>query len=99
GSRSSISSIEPLMSANSAVTVLRSPSGISWGSTDCRSSMAGLPKLAGGAGTCGLDAVVPDTSDAPHSWQNRAVDGLLKPHFTQGVWKAVPHWTQNFAVG
>ncbi len=32
GSRSSISSVEPLMSANSAVTVLRSPSIVMEGS-------------------------------------------------------------------
>src|SRR6516165_3279982 len=69
GSRSSINSIEPLISANNAVTVLRSPSGTS--AAVCSenelipASEEGLAVIVSGRTGAGLRLV-------PHFLQNRA---------------------------
>src|ERR1700694_2486895 len=91
GSRSSINSVEPLMSANSAVTVLRSPSGTS--------PLGGLTltliPLASSFMSCFGPAA--DPNEVPHSWQNFALAGLAKPHFGQQPLNDSPHSLQNFA--
>ena len=99
GSRSSINSIEPLMSANSAVTVLRSPCG--------RSSLRGdglsTKRMPGCAPACGTaDARSgfcpwPALSRAPHCAQNFAWGGLAAPQAGQARLKAAPHSIQNRA--
>src|SRR5271154_6305853 len=88
GSRSCSSSVEPLISANSAVTVLRSPSRFS---------------EAGGAATrigesFGFfdDAAAGAANGAPQSSQNFAVGALSAPHFAQRLANGVPHSAQNF---
>src|SRR5262245_9275165 len=68
GSRSSISSIEPLMSANSAVTVLRSPSMVIWEST-----CAAMRTVAGEDALAGSRRLGDEFSGAAHSPQNLAV--------------------------
>jgi len=46
--------------------------------------------------TC--DGAAPGLIELPHSWQNFALGGFLKPHFAHGIWKAAPHSMQNFAA-
>src|SRR5215472_12234962 len=88
GSRSSISSIDPLMSANSAVTVLRSPSGTSLGSAATR--MLDDP---------GLDAPAPGEpwadSEAPQLPQNLNEGLFSEPHCGHLAESASPHPPQN----
>src|SRR6516162_6647358 len=91
GSRSSISSIEPLMSANSAVTVLRSPSrvvSVLW-------SLLSTRKFADGArcGASGSAAV----SGFAHSRQNFAAGGFSAPQDAHCRRNTDAHSTQNLA--
>src|SRR5260370_4694429 len=93
GSRSSISSIEPLISANSAVTVLRSPSATSE-SSGC--SCATLTLDVGSAvGDEAAEEPAPSVSAAPHLPQKLEVGGFSALHFAQGLVSAVPHWAQK----
>src|SRR5712691_1730410 len=77
GSRLSINSVEPLISANSAVTVLRSPSGSS------------APDVGDGAtetvGRLVGPAAVAASNCAPQPSQNLAVARLSAPHFAQRI--------------
>src|SRR5215472_3712195 len=86
GSRSSISSIEPLMSANSAVTVLRSPSN------DAPSSES---LNVGGLDVSSRCAGGPDGSAVVHCPQNLKPGGFSKLHFGQTSTRAVVHCPQN----
>src|SRR5215472_12579981 len=90
GSRSSISSIEPLMSANRAVTVLRSPSMGVWEST-CAAirTEGGEGALAGSRRPGGA------FSGAAHSPQNLAVGAFSKPQDAQRRLKGAAHSLQN----
>src|SRR5713226_4652200 len=96
GSRSRIISVEPLMSANSAVTVLRSPSSVVEAS-GCSGVMrtVGPSSLATGDG---LGAPVPGaaSSGAAHSSQNLALGVLTAPHRGHFAGNAVAHSLQNF---
>src|ERR1700731_4874387 len=95
GSRSSINSIEPLISANSAVTVLRSPSGMS----DVSRS-AGVIWISGAAGVVadGLaETACPfPASAAPHSPQNFSAGSFSAPHDAHRAFRGAPHSAQNF---
>src|SRR5215831_2381322 len=89
GSRSSIKSIDPLMSANSAVTVLRSPS---------RLSGAALSASRIGASVDFLTDVGPDSAIAvPHFLQNRAPGLTAVLHAGQTSSNFDPHCSQNTA--
>src|SRR6516164_846560 len=86
GSRSSISSIEPLMSANSAVTVLRSPSfeddrleSLSHSACSTDTAISGVLENDTGDGAVVLLA----TSVVPQSPQKRLPGGFSAPHFGQ----------------
>src|SRR5271166_2473764 len=85
GSRSSISSIEPLMSANSAVTVLRSPSPIA------ESAVPSLIRIRvlSAAGFTGAP------SGAVHCPQNLKPGGFSKRHLGQTSASALVHCPQN----
>src|SRR5215469_12025718 len=87
GSRSSISSVEPLMSANRAVTVLRSPSRFS-------ATALSITRIDESFGFLGEAADGP--SDAPHSPQKRLPAGLSEPHFGQRLASGAPQSPQNF---
>src|SRR5262249_35173059 len=89
GSRSSISSIDPLMSANSIVTVLRSPPSetsvapVTWmGDVAASATLCDLPQLFSGFA---------------HSRQNFAVAGFSALHDGHLRTNGEAHSTQNFA--
>src|SRR6516164_3778361 len=91
GSRSSINSIEPLMSANSAVTVLRSPSTVS-------AAGAAVTRI-GESHDLFAEATAADGSRAvPHSPQNRLPAGLSARHFGQRLASGAPQSPQNFLL-
>src|SRR5215469_6501657 len=85
GSRSSINSIEPLISANSAVTVLRSPSRA------VGSSVSGALGRFDDSGFA-----QPEPSDVIHCPQNLNPGGFSKPHLGHVSASGVVHWPQNF---
>src|SRR5215469_15095477 len=89
GSRSSISSIEPLMSANSAVTVLRSPSESATVCSDVNRTDVVEEVRA-------VDPNPLEASAAAHSPQNFAVGAFSYPHFAQRFLKGAAHSLQNF---
>src|SRR6516162_1427696 len=97
GSRSSISSIEPLMSANRAVTVLRSPS-VMGEESDCSASTR---TLIGDSddGEVRAGASVLLARVAPHLPQKFDAGGFSVPHFAHGVVSAFPHCTQKLLPG
>src|SRR6516162_805417 len=88
GSRSSIRSIDPLMSANSILTVLRSPSSLSAADASETRIGASLDFLAGPAEAT--------SSGAPQSSQNLAVAELSAPHLVHRFDIGLPHSGQNF---
>src|SRR5215471_15348303 len=88
GSRSCASSVEPLMSANSAVTVLRSPSRFSGGDVSAIRICGSFDFLAV------ADWDVP--SAAPHSPQNFSRDSFVAPHRGHFGARVSPHSAQNF---
>src|SRR5271167_54088 len=79
GSRSRISSVEPLMSANNAVTVLRSPSGSASAAADTGEGAEGPPVF----------------SAAPHAPQNLKRGELSLPHLGQRLRRSDPQLPQN----
>src|ERR1700740_3077095 len=89
GSRSCINSIEPLMSANNAVTVLRSPSRFS-------ATVLSITRIDESFGFFG-DAAADEPSDMPHSSQNFAPDLFLDPHLGHEASSGAAHSLQNFA--
>src|SRR5215831_2528865 len=90
GSRSSIKSIEPLMSANSAVTVLRSPS-------NAASPTAVWGTLIGESFGFRIDAGAVAPTWAPHFLQNRAfgLNAVLHAGHTSSSFE--PHCSQKVA--
>src|SRR5438309_1066513 len=88
GSRSSIKSIDPLMSTNSAVTVLRSPSMASVAG----SALFNRSDTGPGAGR---DSGTEMPTTAPHSPQNLSPVSMAAPHFGQEATKGVPQLVQN----
>jgi hypothetical protein len=92
GSRSSISSIEPLISANNAVTVLRSPSTVA--EPPIHSAMIGFSGvLRGDAGEC-APALLAE-SVVPQSPQKRLAGGFSAPHLGQRFVNCAPQSPQN----
>src|SRR6266851_6919089 len=89
GSRSRISSVEPLMSANSAVTVLRSPSGVPWPPAWAETPVDEARSGAFG----GLSSL----SDAPQLRQNFAAGPAGVRHEGQMVCNLAPHCSQKAA--
>src|SRR5262249_1008206 len=88
GSRSSINSIEPLMSANNAVTVLRSPSRFLGRDVSAIRTSGSLDFLTS------ADWGVPNA--APHSPQNFSPDSFVAPHRGHFEASVSPHSAQNF---
>src|SRR5277367_4866590 len=82
GSSDSSRSIESLISANSTVMVLRSPS------PTLRSSRDGFPAVAS------EDGEPSSVRLFPHSWQNFEGAGFLEPHLEQARVSAAPHSEQ-----
>src|SRR6266851_9024537 len=92
GSRSCSSSVEPLMSANSAVIVLRSPSAMV--EVPVCSAVTGMSgAFQEDAGDCALP-FLPENA-APQSLQNRFPGGLSAPHFGQRSPSGEPQSPQN----
>src|SRR5215469_5491733 len=85
GSRSSIRSIDPLMSANSIVTVLRSPSAFSGAAV---SAIRIAPSL---------DFLTDAAIAVPHFLQNRAPGLTAALHAGQTSSSFDPHCSQNAA--
>jgi hypothetical protein len=92
GSRSSINSIDPLMSANSTVTVLRSPSRF------CEASSATNRTAGGGFAATAPLVVIPASprSAAAHWPQKSNPGGFSNEHLGQIRPSAVRHFPQNF---
>src|SRR5262249_52284238 len=91
GSKSSIRSIDPLMSANSIVTVLRSPSRVSGAAV---SPIRIVPSVDF------LTDASPDAASAlPHFLQNRAPELTAALHTGQTSSSLDPHCSQNAASG
>src|SRR5215469_11304034 len=89
GSRSCINSIEPLISANSAVTVLRSPSRVSVLTASAK-RIAEVPSWFTAAGADPL-------MGEPQFPQNFAVGAFSNPHDTHDALNAAPHSLQNLS--
>src|SRR6266849_3548014 len=96
GSRSRINSVEPLISANSAVTVLRSPSIVS---EVCSSDPMRTPSAAFAAEGLPPSATTSVPSALPQSAQNFAPGALSELHFEQRFESGLPHSAQNFLPG
>src|SRR5216684_4746920 len=92
GSRPSISSIEPLISANSAVTILRSPSIAAESATVCSDAI----RTDGVEEGRPVDLNSLEASAAAQSPQNFAVGAFSNPHFAQCFLKGAAHSLQNF---
>src|SRR5271154_3455172 len=95
GSRSCSSAVDPLMSANNAVTGLRSPSG-----RVAVSACSGATRILGIAES-GCDAAAPAGCTplaiaAPQSPQNLEPGAFSAPHFGHRIASPLPHWEQNF---
>src|SRR5215469_3937805 len=89
GSSSAISSVEPLMSAKSAVTILRSPSSDSDGTSE---PILITESTAGAASERAAD----DGERAvPHSPQKSSAGSFAAPQFGQERASAPPHFEQN----
>src|SRR5216684_447607 len=92
GSRSSIRSIEPLMSANSAVTVLRSPSSASGAASE-------FTRIAERSSSARVDdAGEAIARAAPHSRQNLKGAVFSTPHLGHLTAKGPPHSPQNLVL-
>jgi hypothetical protein len=87
GSRSSIISVEPLMSANSAVTVLRSPSRFSGAGVSATRIGESLDRAA--------EAVRAGPSAAAHSPQKSSPGSLEAPHCGHKRASGAAHLAQN----
>src|ERR1700688_3227466 len=94
GSSSSISSVERLMAANKAGTVLRSPSSAAasaegWSGATC------TPEADPGCDEFTAAASAPLFSRVPHLPQKSDVGGFSALHFAQGLASAFPHFAQK----
>ena len=90
-----MSSMEPLISANRAVTVLRSPSSVAEASV-----CPGVMRIWGAVGAtrgepAAADAASP-ASEAPQSSQNADEGAFSAPHFGHRLDSGLPHVAQNF---
>jgi hypothetical protein len=94
GSSFSMKLVEPRMSANKTVTLLRSPS-MKRRDASMRSATlsAGTAEAAG----VGAAALAPSPSRTPHFLQNFAPVRLLSPHCPQLALNGAPHSSQNCA--
>src|SRR5580700_8830513 len=92
GSRSRISSVEPLMSANNAVTVLRSPSSES---AECGSESRRIVAAGEESGLTGFASW--SKAAAPHLLQNFAPAVRVAPQHEQAIWNLAPHCSQKRA--
>src|SRR5271167_2145477 len=92
GSRSSINSVEPLMSANSAVTVLRSPSSEAASPCSAATEIVGVEAVTAG------DLPEPSGrfSGAVHCPQNLKPGGFSTRHLGQTSASGAVHWPQYF---
>src|SRR5215467_3307448 len=94
GSRSSINSIEPLMSTNNAVTVLRSPS-IAGKALAC----SGVKRISFAVEDAIADESKPGreiaASAVPQSAQNLALAEVWASHCGQRIASGLPHSAQN----
>jgi hypothetical protein len=77
--------VEPLMSANKAVTVLRSPSTVAEAS-----GCSGVTRIS--------EPVAALPSAVPQSSQNADEDAFSAPHFGQRLGSGLPHAAQNFLL-
>ena len=93
---SSISSVEPLMSANSAVTVLRSPSSVPASVTFCSGVTRTLATTPGG----GEDMPAPSVwlRAVPQLPQKPEVAGLFVLQSGQSLVSVFPHFPQKLLV-
>src|SRR5271156_4643121 len=91
GSRSAINSVEPLMSANSAVTIFRSPS-IGWSAIEDLSICA-----AAWSSVVAPNWDNPSSNFAAHWPQNFAAAEFSKRHFAHVRLSAAPHSLQNLS--
>src|SRR6266851_8614989 len=96
GSRSRINSVEPLMSANNAVTVLRSPS-IAVAASGC----SGVTRILDAES---VDGVAPaetalSVSEAPHLPQKLEDGGFSALHFAHNLLSTFPHCAQKLLPG
>src|SRR6516165_4882962 len=89
GSSSRISSVDPLMSANSAVTVLRSP--LTASDVGAESLRRTLLSLGGAGAAFGSGSRIA----APHSPQNFSPGSMGAPHFGHEATSGVPQLVQN----
>src|SRR6266852_9579051 len=92
GSRSSIRSIEPLISANSAVTVLRSPSIASDASPSAATMICDLDEEA-----VAETSALAEPTEIPHFLQNRAPGLSDALQAGQANSSFAPHPSQNEA--
>src|SRR6266852_9834608 len=98
GSRSSINSVDPLISANRAVMVLRSPSIV-------RAAASGFsPATRASNADSGVDGValketVLSMSGAPHLPQKLEDGGVSALHFAHDLVSAFPHCAQKLLPG
>ncbi len=90
GSRSCSSSVEPLMSANSAVTVLRSPSIFS--------AAASSTRIADSFACFGEAPLAVPPIAVPQESQNFASSRFSAPHDEHVGESRAPHLSQNFAL-
>src|ERR1700720_4824291 len=97
GSRSRINSVEPLMSANSAVTVLRSPSIVPASAEFCSGATC-TPGANPGDDEVTAAAPASFVSGAPHLPQKSDVGGVSALHFAQCFARAFPHFAQKLFV-
>src|ERR1700674_1374341 len=93
GSRSSISSVEPLISANSAVTVLRSPSTASNAEPAAAATLICDPGDREAGRASGFAALIA----VPHFLQNSAPGRTDALHAGQASSSFAPHLSQNDA--
>src|ERR1700730_2647368 len=96
GSMSRIISVESLISANNAVTVLRSPSIVS---EVCRSGAMRTPPSAFARDGLPPSATKSVPSALPQSAQNFAPGALSALQFEQRFDSGLPHSAQNFLPG
>src|ERR1700730_3856771 len=94
GSRSRISSVDPLMSANSAVTVLRSPS-ITPASAEVCSGATCMPGASPGDDEVTAAAPALFVSGGPPLPQKSDVERFSALHFAQCFTSAFPHFAQK----
>src|SRR5260370_37664846 len=88
--------MEPLMSANSAVTVLRSPSGIAALTSGPAAVIAEDAPRGFADGALVADAPrLPSSNGMPQAPQNLDPGALSNPHRAHRALKDAPQWLQN----